>query len=122
MLWLNPVSLLCWLCASACRLLQPVEAWFVRATVTRLALGLLCSGVWLQHTYKLRKMRHAWGGVVLHSPDALLRGAMLALKANRREQQLQHALLHSCFCEWQARAVRNKAATDMRKRVMQVCV
>lgn len=75
---------------------------------------------WQAHGFKVRAMKAAWSGLVLHSSAELLRGGMSAFKANWREQQLQRSLLAGCVGCWQALARKYRAAAVMRQRIEEV--
>jgi hypothetical protein len=75
---------------------------------------------WRSHGFKVRAMKAAWSGLVLHSNAELLRGGMSAFKANWWEQQLQRALLAGCVSCWQGLARKYRAAAVMRQRIKQV--
>jgi hypothetical protein len=105
----------------------PVMLIVCLVLVLLLLLHHLCSyspesDAWRAHGFKVRAMKAAWSGLVLHSSAELLQGGMSAFKANWREQQLQRALLAGCVSCWQGLARKYMAAAVMRQRIKEVCV
>lgn len=68
----------------------------------------------------MRAMRAAWAGLLLHTPEELLRGGMSAFKANWREEVLHRRLLTTSLLGWRQIVDRNKAVAAVRKRIKSV--
>jgi hypothetical protein len=75
---------------------------------------------WHSRVHKMRVMRIAWSGVLLHSRYELLRGGMSAFKANWREEQLHRRMVTAAFLAWRELMDRNKAAAAVRSRTLDV--
>lgn len=82
----------------------------------------MCAVNWHRHVYKMRAMRAAWSGLLLHTPKELVRTGMNAFKATWREEQLHRRLLRAAVGSWLDLVERNKAVAAVRSRIKQVMV
>jgi predicted ATPase len=87
-----------------------------------LFVGCLYSPVvnWRDHVHKMHVMRVAWSGLLLHTPEELLRGGVSAFKANWREEQLHRRLLSAAVMGWKGLVDKNQAVTAVRNRIKDV--
>lgn len=65
-------------------------------------------------------MRAAWSGLLLHTPEELLRGGVSAFKANWREEQLLRRLLAAAVVAWKGLVDKNTAVAAVRRRIKDV--
>lgn len=83
---------------------------------------IVAAAYWGTYTYKVRRMRNAWNGVVRYTPQELLKLGINAFKANWKEEQLLRSLLLATCTSWRLLTQRNLAVRRMQKRMKEVSV